>query len=122
MFTVLRHLGFWSASLLWLPLGIVVFAAIRGTLLPLPLEIQPWMSLLMTAPFGLPLALASHAIWKEKRTRTAWTTFLILAPITIVATLFAGLLGPLAIAICAIIFSLPAWALYAFLRFRRAWR
>ena len=42
--------------------------------------------------------------------RGAWWTGVVLGALTAAASVFAGLLGPVAIAVCAVIFSLPAWA------------
>ena len=115
---------FWLLSLAWLPAGIVAVSLARGvappltpeTLFMLPVAL---MSLAVTAPCGLPLALAFRGIWRTGATRPAWTTFAILAPITSFAALFAGLLGPVAIAIYAVVLSVPAWIVYAVVRGRR---
>ena len=112
---------FWLLSLAWLPAGIIAVSLSRGvappltpeTLFMLPVAL---MSLAVTAPCGLPLALAFRAIWRTGSTRAAWTTFAILAPITSFAALFAGLLGPVAIAIYAAVLSVPAWIVYAVVR------
>ena len=115
---------FWLLSLAWLPAGVVVVSLARGvappitpeTLFMLPVAL---LSLAATAPCGLPLALAFRQIWRTGSTRAAWTSFAILAPLTSFATLFAGLLGPIAIAIYAIALSVPAWIVYAVVRGRR---
>ena len=115
---------FWVFSLLWLPAGIVVVSLSRGvappitpeTLFMLPVAL---MSLAVTAPCGLPLALAFRKIWRTGSMRAAWTSFAILAPLTSFAALLAGLLGPIAIAIYAIALSAPAWIVYAVVRGRR---
>lgn len=114
---------FWGLSLLWLPLGIVVVSLARGvgppitpeTLFMLPAAL---LSLAFTAPCGLPLALACRRIWRTGSSRAAWTTFAVLAPLTSVAALFAGLLGPVAIAIYAAVLSVPAWIVYLIRRRR----
>ena len=49
-----------SGSLVWLPAGIVATAAFRGT--GLPVEPQAWLTLVITAPCGLPLALACRRL------------------------------------------------------------
>lgn len=114
---------FWGLSLLWLPAGIVVVSLARGvtppitpeTLFMLPVAL---LSLAVTAPCGLPLALACRAIWRTGSPRAARTTFAVLAPMTAVAALFAGLLGPIAIAVYAGVLSVPAWIVYAVRRRR----
>ena len=116
---------FWALALAWLPLGILLQTALRNLpglfLVGVPLSFPPGMlgalfSLVPVAPCGLPLALAWRQIYRFGRTRAAWTAFAILAPLTAFASLYAGLLGPLAIAAYAAVFSLPAWILYAALR------
>lgn len=116
---------FWLLSLVWLPAGIIVVSLSRGvappitpeTLFMLPVAL---LSLAVTAPCGLPLALAFRKIWRTGSTRAAWTSFAILAPVTSFAALFAGLLGPVAIAIYAAVLSAPAWIVYAVVRRRTA--
>ena len=103
-------------SLLWLPFGMLLVTAVRGT--PLFVEPQAWLSLIFLAPFGLPLALACRALWRGGHVASAWVAFIILAPATVWAVLIGGLFGPLGIAIYAIVFSLPAWAIYGFFRYR----
>ncbi len=112
---------FWLLALAWLPAGIVAVSLARGvappitpeTLFMLPVAL---LSLAVTAPCGLPLALAFRGIWRTGSTRAAWTSFAILAPTTSFAALFAGLLGPVAIAIYAGVLSVPAWIVYAVVR------
>lgn len=107
---------FWLAALLWVPIGIAATAVVRG--FGLPLEPQAWPSLLVIAPCGLPLAFAWSALCGLGYPGTAGTVCGILAVATVVLSLFAGLLGPIAIAAYAIVVSLPAWILYAILRLR----
>ena len=107
---------FWLAALLWVPMGIAATAVIRG--FGLPLEPQAWLSLLVIAPCGLPLAFAWSALRNLGYPGTAAAVCGVLAVATIVLSLFAGLLGPVAIAAYAIVASLPAWILYAVLRLR----
>ena len=101
---------------LWLPAGIVVAGvAVRGGM-SLPVEPQAWLSLVVIAPCGLPLARACRRLLGLGYPVTAWVAFAVLAPLTAVASLFAGLLGPVAILVYALVLSTPAWILYAFLR------
>ncbi len=108
---------FWLAALFWLPVGIAATAVIRG--FGLPLEPQAWLQLLVIAPCGLPLAFAWSALRSLGHAGTAGVVCGVLAVTTIALSLFAGLLGPVAIAVYAIIASLPAWILYAILHLRR---
>ena len=100
---------------LWLPAGIVAAAAVDGEMV-FPAEPQAWLSLAVVAPCGLPLAWGCRRLLRIGYRRTAWGSFTVLAPLTAVAALFAGLLGPVAILIYALVLSAPAWILYAVLR------
>lgn len=107
---------FWLLALLWLPLGVVATAVVRG--FGLPLEPQAWLSLVVVAPCGLPLAFAWSSIHGLGYRRTAGSVCGVLAIATVALSLVAGLLGPIGIAAYAIVLSLPAWVLYAILRLR----
>ena len=72
----------------------------------------------LSGTIRFPLALACRALWRGKHVVSAWVTFIVLAPATVWAVLIGGLLGPLGIAIYAIVFSFPAWAVYGFFRHR----
>lgn len=116
---------FIAASLLWLPVGITATAVVRG--LRSSVEIGMWPmtalmmagSLIVVAPCGLPLALACRRVWRLGYRRTAWTAMAVLAPVTILASLLAGLLGPVVIAVHGAVLSLPVWTAAAVLRRRR---
>ena len=112
-----RLLGFAAISLLWLPAGIVVLALVRG--FGLPPDADSWQQLAVTAPCGLPLALAWLALHRAGWNRTAWTVFAVLAPLSVIGALVGGLLGPIGIAGYAAALSLPAWIVYAVCRLRR---
>ena len=123
--TELRY-GFWIGSLLWLPLGIVLSAIVR---FPQQLASSTeWISLIfalgsliIVAPCGLPLALACRRLWCLGYHEAAWASMATLGILTVIATLFAGLLGPVAIAVYATILSLPVWIAVAVLtRVRKA--
>ena len=60
-------------------------------------------------PCGLPLTLGCRRLWRLGYRRGAWWAGIALGTITVTASVFAGLLGPVAIAICAVVMSLPAW-------------
>lgn len=111
---MLRH-GFWALALLWLPAGFAAQAVARfgpeggpwaepGIWLPMAAQ-----SLVVTAPFGLPLALGCRRLWRSGRRRAAWTAGIGLGATTVAAGLYAGLLGPLVVAVCAAVLSLPVW-------------
>ena len=104
--------GFWALALLWLPAGLVATAVVRFA--PEP---AMWMSMLASAgslvpvaPCGLPLALGCRRLWRQDYRRAAWTAGVGLGFLTVAASLVAGLLGPIAIAVYAVTLSLPVWA------------
>ena len=111
---------FFIAALLWLPAGLILSALLRGfdggPGVPLPALL---LSLIVVAPAGLPLALACRQLRRLGYVRTTWAAAAVLAPATVAAALVAGLLGPLAIAIYAMVLSLPVWIAAALLRRRR---
>ena len=72
-------------------------------------------SLVVVAPAGLPLALACRRLWRLGHPRAAWAAFVVLGPATVAASLLAGLLGPLAIAVYASVLSGPVWIAVAVL-------
>ena len=106
-------------ALLWLPMGVAITAPLRG--LRLGADAEPWpmtalmmvSSLVVVAPAGLPLA--CRRLWRLGHPGAAWAAFAVLGPATVAASLLAGLLGPLAIAICAALFSGPVWIAVAVL-------
>ncbi len=119
--------AFWLLAWLWLPLGVVIIGLLRFTLIEAPAEginfsgmlsLASLLPLAVTAPFGLPLALACRKLYRQGYVVLTYVLFTVLGLATSFFSLFAGLLGPIAIAIVAGIFSLPAWLLYWFLRKR----
>ena len=68
------------------------------------------VSLVLVAPCGLPLALGCRRLWRLRYRRAAWIAGTGLGAVTVAASLVAGLLGPVAVAVYAIVLSLPAWA------------
>ncbi|MCY4408533.1 MAG: hypothetical protein OXC15_19370, partial [Rhodospirillaceae bacterium] len=75
-------------------------------------------SLVVAAPCGLPLALGCRRLWRLGYRRGAWTAGVALGAATVAVTLPAGLLGPIAIAVCAVAIGLPVWFAWWWL----AWR
>ena len=119
----MRH-GFWPLALLWLPAGVMVQAAVRfgpsAAGFASPGEaLAAAVSLAVVAPCGLPLAIACRRLWRLGYRRMAWFAGTALGALTVAACVFAGLLGPLAVAVCAVLLSLPAWAAWLCLRQRR---
>ena len=116
--------AFWLLAWLWLPLGVVIVSILRFTLIELPAEginfsvllsLAALLPLAVTAPFGLPLALACRKLYRKGYVVLTYVLFIVLGLATAFCSIFAGLLGPIAIAIAAGILSLPAWLLYGVL-------
>ena len=113
----IRRRGFWLVALLWLPAGVMATAAVRfgpgtGSVPPGMWVMAMLMSgggLVFVAPCGLPLALGCRRLWHLGYRRGAWWAGIGLGAVTVAASLLAGLLGPLAIAIYAAVISLPVW-------------
>ena len=118
------RIAFLSGSLSWLPAGIMLAGLVRN--FSVHEVYEPWpvmvpmmiLQLAVIAPCGLPLALACRQLSRKGYTRAAWIAMGVLAPVTIWASLFAGLLGPIAIALYAGISSLPVWIAAIVLRSR----
>ena len=105
------YYAFWLLALIWLPAAVVATAAVRFAGGPLA-SADVGLALLSLAPVafcGLPLALACRRLWRLGYRRAAWAVGAGLGAVTAAASLPAGLLGPLAIAVLAILISLPAW-------------
>ena len=111
--------GFLVLALLWLPAGVVAQALVR--FLPetgpqadagLSAAMLPMLagSLVLVAPCGLPLALGCRRVWRLGYRRGAGWAWIGLGAVTVAASVVAGLLGPVAIAVYAIVLSLPVWA------------
>ena len=114
----IRRWRFWVLALLWLPAGVVAVAAGRfgedggsAVELAMGLLMVPMMvvSLVPVAPCGLPLALGCRQLWRLGYRRAAWMAGIGLGAATVVASLVAGLLGPVAIAVYAAVLSMPVW-------------
>ena len=111
-----RH-GFWPLALLWLPAGVAAQAAVQfGPDAGPPGDPHFWAaaltaagSLVLIAPCGLPLALGCRRLWRLRRRSAAWVAGICLGAVTVAASLVAGLFGPIAIAVYAIVLSLPVW-------------
>ena len=105
-------------ALLWLPAGVMASAAVRfmpdatasavSGMWPVTLLMSAG-SLVFVAHCGLPLALGCRRLWRLGFHRAAWMAGIGLGGVTVAASLVAGLLGPLAIAIYAAVLSLPVW-------------
>ena len=117
--------GFWALALLWLPAGVVVQALVRFApgLVDAPGAGLSGLSmgagsLVFVAPCGLPLALGCRRIWRLGYRRGTGWAWIGLGAMTVAATVVAGLLGPVAIAVYAVVLSLPVWATWWWLAHR----
>ena len=97
---------FWILALFWLPAGVIASALVRFGMAP---DETMLLSLAPVAPCGLPLALGCRRLWRLGHRRAAGLAAGILGVVTVAVSLPAGLLGPLAIAACALLISLPVW-------------
>ena len=118
----MRH-GFWPLALLWLPAGVVAQAALRFGVSPGAFAdarelLAALGSLAIAVPCGLPLALGCRRLRRLGYRRGAWVAGVVLGVFTVQATVVAGLLGPVAIAVGAAVLSLPAWAAWRWLAYR----
>ena len=116
---IARH-GFWLLALLWLPAGVAAQAALRfgpsaGAFADSGEAMAALGSLAVTVPCGLPLALGCRRLWRLGYRRGAWAVGIGLGVLTIPATVFAGLLGPVAIAAWAALLSVPVWLAWLWL-------
>ena len=114
-----RH-GFWPLALLWLPAGVVAQAVLRfgpsaGAFADAGEAMTALVSLAVTVPCGLPLALGCRRLWRLGYRRGAWLAGIALGVLIVLATVVAGLLGPVAIAACAAVLSLPVWLAWLWL-------
>ena len=119
---IVRH-GFWPLALLWLPAGTVAQAALRfgpsaGRFADSGEALAALGSLAIAVPCGLPLALGCRRLRRLGYRRGAWVAGVVLGVFTVQATVVAGLLGPVAIAVGAAVLSLPAWAAWRWLAYR----
>ena len=108
-----RH-GFWLLALLWLPAGVVAQAVARfgssHAAFAAPGELLAALgSLVPVAACGLPLAVGCRRLWRLGYRRAAWMAGVGLGVMTIPVAVFAGLLGPLAMAAGAVVLSVPVW-------------
>ena len=116
--------GFWPLALLWLPAGVCATAVVRFSQTEQLSDPAMWLSmavvsLIPVAPCGLPLALGCRRLWRLGYRRSAWLSGIVLGSVTVAASLVAGLLGPIAIAVYAAVLSLPVWIAWRWLARKR---
>ena len=116
---IVRH-GFWPLALLWLPAGTVAQAALRFGPSAVAFAdsgevLAALGSLAIAVPCGLPLALGCRQLWRLGYMRAAWAAGVGLGVPTVAGTVLAGLLGPVAITVWAVLLSLPVWIAWRWL-------
>ncbi len=106
--------GLVPGALLWLPAGVAAQAALRfgpsaGAFADAGEAMAARGSLALAVPCGLPLALGCRRLRRLGYRRAAWAAGIALGALTVWATVVAGLLGPVAVAVWAVLLSLPVW-------------
>lgn len=101
-------------AFLWVPGMLVGSGVVRG--FDLTPDLVMAVNLMVSSLMGVPLALACRLIHSDGRQVTAWCIFGVLAPVTFVGVLFAGLLGFLFMGMVAVVVSLPAWVVFLVMR------
>ena len=76
------------------------------------------VSLVPLVSCGVPLALGCRRLWRLDYRRGAWTAGVMLGAVTVAVTLLAGLLGLVAITVCAVAIGLPVWIAWCWLALR----
>ena len=115
-----RAARFWPLALLWLPAGTVAQAALRFGPSAVAFAdsgevLAALGSLAIAVPCGLPLALGCRRLWRLGYMRAAWAAGVGLGVPTVAGTVLAGLLGPVAITVWAVLLSLPVWIAWRWL-------
>ena len=110
-----------ALALAWLPAVHHVAAGAAAGAMQWPADLDSWVVLAGLAPAGLPLALACGGMWRRGHGVAAWAVAAVLVPAVAAGSVAVDLLGPVAVAACAVAASLPAWLLFVYLRlFRQA--
>ena len=109
-------------GLLWLPLTFVLFGVLRDySFFQAPFFFNDLqfvlIHLILPAFLGLPLVLIKKLIANNGYSVTSWVTFALLAPVTFIFVLFAGLLGPIGMVIATLIACIPALIVYFVTRY-----
>ena len=110
--------GFWPLAWLWLPAGVLASAAVRfGPDADRMQDPGPWLasvlkmagSLALVAPCGLPKALGCRRVWRLGYRWGACAVGTALGAVAAGASLVAGVFSPVAIAVYAVVLSVPVW-------------
>ena len=108
-------------ALAWFPAVHHVAEGAAAGAMQWPADLDAWVVLAGLAPAGLPLALACGGLWRRGHVVAAWAVLGVMVPAIAAGSVAVDLLGPVAVAACAVAASLPAWLLFVYLRlFRQA--
>ncbi len=99
-------------SLMWLPVGFYAVGAAGAGGPPWLADLDGWLYLAGLAPSGIPLVWACGRLRRMGYPGAAWMAFGVLAPATVMGSVYVAPLGPLWVAACAAVASLPAWLPY----------
>ena len=113
------RLAAWVFALAWFPAGFHVATAVAAGEMRWPADVDTWLMLAVLAPGGLSLATACGGLWRRGHGVAAWAAVAVLVPAIVGGSVAADPLGPVAIAACAVVASLPVWLLYGYLRLCR---
>ncbi len=102
----------------WNPVLIFVITLLRG--FTVPLDVESYLQLIPAMFGGWFLFFAVKKIYDLGRKTTGITVFIILAPITSLASLIGGLFGPIGIILYCLILSIPAWLIWLIVRWLEA--
>ncbi|MBF2759149.1 MAG: hypothetical protein ISN28_02595 [Ectothiorhodospiraceae bacterium AqS1] len=106
---------FFVGALSWLPIALILQSLVRfgPAFFQQPMIGEMILSTIGPAPFGLPLALACACLWRHGLRKTAVFSFAVLALPSLFGIVVGGLLGLPGMALISLLFSLPAWAIFA---------
>ena len=116
-----RRLAAWVLALAWFPAGFHVASAVGAGEMRWPADVDSWLILGVLAPAGLPLATACGGLWRRGHGVAACLALTVLVPAIVTGSVVLDPFGPVAVAACAVVASLPVWLVYGYLRlYRRA--
>ena len=115
------RLAAWVLALAWFPAGFHVGSSVAAGEMRWPADVDSWLILAVLAPAGLPLATACGGLWRRRHGVAACLALTVLVPAIVAGSVVLDPFGPVGVAACAVVASLPAWLLYSYVRlYRRA--
>ena len=111
----------WVLALAWFPAGFHVGSSVAAGEMRWPADVDSWLILGVLAPAGLPLAMACGGLWRRGHGVAACLALTVLVPAIVAGSVVLDPFGPVAVAACAVVASLPVWLVNGYLRrYRRA--